>query len=242
MSTVAIIQARMGSERLPGKVLVDIVGEPMLAHVVTRTDRARMVDRVVVATTDASADDPVEVLCRRRGWACFRGSEGDVLDRYYQAAVEHAAATVVRITGDCPLIDPGEIDRVVREYRSGGPFDYTSNWLPPRTFPRGLDTEAFRFDALGRAWREDDNPAWREHVTQYIRRHPERFRLRAVVDDMDRSAIRWTVDTAEDLELVQTMFEHFGHDRFSWRDALAAYEAHPAWARLNRDVAQKEVG
>ena len=239
MNTVAIIQARMGSTRLPGKVLMDVAGEPMLARVVTRTARAEMLDAVAVATSAEPSDDPIATLCDERGWPCFRGSADDVLDRYYRAAEAHGADLVVRITSDCPLIDPGLIDRVVREFHEQAPVDFARNTFPPETFPWGLDVEVMTFAALERAWREAENPAWREDVTVYLYRHPETFRLHAVVNDEDLSWMRWTVDTAEDLALVRTIYGHFGHDRFRWRDVLAAFGEHPEWAEINRGVKHK---
>ena len=157
---VAVIQARMGSTRLPGKVLKPLAGQPVLARVVDRVRRARHVDEVVVATTTLPADDVLADLCRTRGWACERGSEEDLLDRYHAAAAAHHADAVVRITSDCPVIDPGVVDRVVEAFLVQ-PCDYASNTLEPRTFPRGLDTEVFSQAALELAWREDDNPVWR---------------------------------------------------------------------------------
>jgi spore coat polysaccharide biosynthesis protein SpsF len=242
MKVVAIIQARMGSTRLPGKVLADLAGEPMLARVVARTERAATVNQVVVAITGGAGDDVLVDLCDRRGWACFRGSEDDVLDRYYRAGVAYAADVVVRITADCPLIDPAVIDLTVTAFRNGQPeVDYAANVLPPRTFPRGLDTEVVCFDALARAWRDDDDPAWREHVTLYIHRHPELFRLRAVKAEVDHSDLRWTVDTAEDLAFVRLVYDHFGHDRFGMPDVLDVLGTHPEWLSINRDVSQKVV-
>jgi spore coat polysaccharide biosynthesis protein SpsF (cytidylyltransferase family) len=164
MRTVAIIQARMGSTRLPGKVLMDLAGEPMLVRVVNRVRRAERLDEVVVATTASPSDDPIFEGCRQRGWAVERGSEKDVLDRYYRAARAHHADVVVRITADCPFVDAGLIDQVVGAFLGGG-YDYVSNVLEPRTYPRGLDVEVFRFSALEKAWQEDRDPSWREHVT-----------------------------------------------------------------------------
>nr|NIN65969.1 acylneuraminate cytidylyltransferase [Anaerolineae bacterium]NIN96152.1 acylneuraminate cytidylyltransferase [Anaerolineae bacterium] len=163
-NTVAIVQARVGSTRLPGKVLKDLVGLPLLARVVRRTARASRPDEVVVAIPEASTDDSLARLCHAYGWPCFRGSEDDVLDRYYRAATEYGAESVVRITSDCPLVDPGIVDQVVDLFLQGE-WDYVSNTLAPRTYPRGLDVEVFTFDALRLAWKEDSNPAWREHVT-----------------------------------------------------------------------------
>ncbi len=239
--SVAILQARMGSERLPGKVLKDLEGEPMIARVVTRTRRAKGLDRVVVATTTDSSDDAIAGLCTRHGWPFYRGSPTDLLDRYYQAAKIHAAGTVVRITCDCPLTDPELIDRVIGSFREGAPVDYASNTLPPHTFPRGLDVEVFSFAALERAWREDRDPSWREHVTPYLYRHPELFKLRRIADHRDHSALRLTVDTPEDFELTRRIYADLGRDDFTWHEAVALLDAHPDWLELNRHVGQREV-
>ena len=242
MKTVAIIQARMGSTRLPGKVLLDLAGEPMLARVVHRVQRARSLQEVMVATTVQPGDDAIVQLCAAHGWPCARGSQDDVLDRYYQAALASQADIVVRITSDCPLIEPEVIDQVVGALLAGQPeVDYASNVQPPRTFPRGLDIEVLRFDALERAWREDVDPAWREHVTPYLYRHPERFRIHGVFNAVDLSHLRWTVDTPEDLELVRRIYDYFDDDAFSWHDVLALLEQHPDWLEINRTVEQKAV-
>jgi spore coat polysaccharide biosynthesis protein SpsF len=241
---VAIVQARMGSTRLPAKVLEDIAGQPMLARVVERAGRAERVDEVVVATSLDPDDAPIEALCRARGWACFRGSLHDVLDRYRGAARMHEADTIVRVTSDCPLIDPGTIDDVVarRAAQDGGDdgCDYASNTIEPRTFPRGLDAEAFTADALDSAWRDDRDPASREHVTPFLYRHPDRFRLLRVSTEPDRSWMRWTVDVAEDLELVRILYAETGTDA-PWIDVALAMESHPEWGRLNRHVEQRTV-
>lgn len=240
MKVVAIIQARMGSTRLPGKVLLDLVGEPMLARVVKRTRRAQMLDEVVVATTVRPADEAIERLCSERSWPCFQGSEEDVLDRYYQAALAHRAEAVVRITSDCPLIEPEIVDRVVQEFLDAQPdIDYVSNIFPKRMFPRGLDTEVVRFDVLEKVWYEDHDPAWREHVTPYICRHPELFNIHSIANEVDLSHMRWTVDTIEDLEFVQCIYGYFGHDHFSWREVLSVLDEHPKWIEINQKVAQK---
>jgi spore coat polysaccharide biosynthesis protein SpsF len=242
MRTVAIIQARMGSTRLPGKVMMDVIGEPMLFHVVQRVSRARAIDQVVVATTEKSDDDAIVRLCESRSWPCFRGSEDDVLDRYYQAAREHRADVVVRITSDCPVIDPGLVDDVVSEFvRLLPDIDYASNTLDRQTYPRGLDTEVMRLDALEEAWRTAEEQPYREHVTLFIYRHPELFRLHGVYSAEDYSDRRWTVDTPEDLKLIRLIFDHFGDNTFSWRQILEVLEAHPHWQALNRHIVQKSV-
>jgi spore coat polysaccharide biosynthesis protein SpsF len=236
--TTAIIQARMSSTRLPGKVLLDLAGEPMLARAVERTQRAQRIDRVIVATTVEPEDEPIVELCGARGWSVFRGGRDDVLDRYYQAAVTDGADPIVRITSDCPVIDPGIIDRVVG--RLSGVNDYASNINPRRTFPRGLDVEAFTFAALSTAWREDRDPSGREHVTPFLYRHPERFRIALVESDRPEAAShRWSVDTPEDYELLQRIYAHFGSKDFGWLDVLELLKQHPDWTEINRHVEQK---
>ncbi len=242
MRVVAIIQARMGSTRLPGKVLMALAGEPMLARVVNRTRRAGTLDEVIVATTFQPADDAIVGLCAERGCACFRGSEDDVLDRYYQTAAAHEADVIVRITADCPMVESEIIDRAVREFVELQPgVDYASNALPRRTFPRGLDTEVMRFDVLEQAWREDLNLASREHVTPYVQRNPDLFRIHGVMNDVDYSHMRWTVDTYEDLAFVRRIYNYFGHDGFSWQEVLAVLDEHPEWLLVNQHVTQKLV-
>jgi len=237
----AIIQARTGATRLPSKVLEELAGEPMLARVVNRTGRAKTLDAVVVATTVKPADDAIANLCKARGWQLFRGSEDDVLDRYYQTALNYQADIVVRITADCPLIDPEIIDKAINVFLTDYPsLDYVSNSLI-HTFPLGLDVEVMSFTALTRAWNEDTNPAWREHVTPYIQRHPDKFKIRDVTDDKDYSYMRWTVDTIEDLAFVRKVYDHFKNDTFSWREVLELLKEHPEWLEINRDIQQKEL-
>lgn len=241
MKTVAIVQARMGSSRLPGKVFQDIAGAPMLRRVMDRLGRARELDAIVVATTIEPGDAAIEEFCRDAGWMCSRGSETDVLDRYYHAARDAKAGVVVRITSDCPLIDPELVDAIVTTYRARPELDYLSNTIGRRSFPRGLDVEVFSFAALKRAWNEDGDAAWREHVTPYIYRRTDRFRCDTFEQETDHSDRRWTVDTSEDLELVRRIYEHFGHDEFTWQAALQACSQHPEWAELNHHIEQKSV-
>jgi spore coat polysaccharide biosynthesis protein SpsF len=241
MKTCAIVQARMGSTRLPGKVLLDLAGKTVLERVIHRCQRAATLDKVIVATTTNPADNVIAELCVSHHWPCYRGSEGDVLDRYYQASLREQADIVVRITSDCPLIDPEIIDLTVNEFLKSNQIDYVSNTLPPCTFPRGLDVEIFSFKVLAQAWRDDHNPAWREHVTPYIYLHPEIFNLRSVTYQIDYSFMRWTLDTKEDFLLLSKIYDHFGHDDFSWHQVLTVLEQHPQWLGINRQVVQKEI-
>ena len=243
MNIVAIIQARMGSTRLPGKVLQNVGGRTMLAWVVQRTQRATRLDKIVIATTTSPADDAIVAECTRLNVPVFRGDERDVLDRYYRAALKHQADVVVRITSDCPLIEAEIIDQVIRLFETQYPtVDYAANTLSPRTFPRGLDAEVMSFEALACVWQEDQNPVWREHVTPYIYRNPQQFNLQALSNDVDYSAMRWTVDTPEDLELIRRIYDYFGRNDFNWRDVLKLMEQHSEWLEINRAIKQKHVG
>jgi spore coat polysaccharide biosynthesis protein SpsF len=238
LRTIAIIQARTGSTRLPGKVLKDLAGEPMLARVVERTRRARSSHEVVVATSDLPADDAIAQLCVDRGWACFRGSEADVLGRYYQAALEFQADIIVRITSDCPITDPQLIDRhVERLLQRWAEVDLVTNMLQ-QSFPLGLAVEALPFDALVRMNRMSLARELREHVTTLAYVEPEWFQIDNILHTSDLSSLRWTVDTAEDLELVRRIFEFFGNDRFTWEEALSVVQEHPDWAQINNIAAR----
>ncbi len=238
--TVAIVQARMGSTRLPGKVMLPLLGQPVLSRVMRRAGRARTLDEVVVATTTRPDDDAVVALAEREGWPVVRGSETDLLDRYLLAARTHDAEVVVRITSDCPLIDPDVIDATVDAFHAAD-VDYASNTLEPPTYPRGLDVEVVSRPALERAGREDADPAWREHATPFVYRHPELFRLLRVPADDDHSDLRWTLDTPEDYRLISRIYEALDRDDFGWREALALVEANPSWTALNDGVVQKTV-
>jgi spore coat polysaccharide biosynthesis protein SpsF len=263
---VAIIQARMGSTRLPGKVLLDLEGRPMLIWVVERTRRAASIDSVVVATTSEPADDPIMELCRRVGIQFYRGSQFDVLDRYYQTARKFGAQTIVRVTADCPLIDPQVIDRTVDAFfgRTTGfdyqlhyensvlqspgiaedhPYDFAANRLPPpfgRTYPIGLDTEVCSFDALELAWKEATEKHQREHVMPFFYDNLERFRVLLVNHEQDYGSLRWTVDTPQDLDLVRRIFSAFpGRDDFSWLEVLKLFEQQPELALINAQIKAK---
>jgi spore coat polysaccharide biosynthesis protein SpsF len=240
MATIAIVQARMGSTRLPGKVLEVFGGKTALEHCVERTRACPAVDDVIVATTSQPGDDVLVEACRGHGWRWFRGAEHDVLDRYYQAARDAGADDVLRITSDCPLTDPDVVAALVARYRDAA-ADYASTSWPRATFPIGISAELVRFDVLERVWRDDTNPAWREHVTPYIYRHPDRFAIVGLGCEADYTHHRWTLDTPEDAALIRTLFDHFGGRRFGWRDALAAAEAHPAWQAINAAIVQRRA-
>jgi len=238
VKTVAIIQARMASTRLPGKVLVDIAGKPMLYQVASRARQARTLDLVTVATSDGQADDAVAHFCAEVGIPCFRGSENDVLDRYYQAVKRFNADVVVRLTADCPLLDPLVIDKVVQAFHKGD-FDYVSNVLEC-TYPDGLDTEVFWRTTLERAWHEARLTSEREHVTPYIYKHPEMFRLGNVRNGHDLSALRWTVDEPRDLAFVRAVYSHFGTSSFGMQEVLDLLRERPELSCMNAGIERNE--
>ncbi len=260
MRTVAIIQARYGSSRLPGKVLLDIAGKPMLAWVVERTRMAHLLDEVVVATTTDSSDDAVAETCSARGFPFVRGSLYDVLDRYYLAAKETSADVIVRITADCPLIDAGEIDHTLAEFIRRE-ADFAANRLPPpwkRTYPIGLDTEVCTFLALEDAWRNAGQGYEREHVMPYLYMHSPvvdaenfdgwsdlcsgQFRVLYINSKEDLGSQRWTVDTPEDLLFVRQVFSRLeGRDDFTWQDVLQLLKREPQLLQINAVVQPKTV-
>jgi spore coat polysaccharide biosynthesis protein SpsF len=237
MRTIAIIQARMGSTRLPGKVLHEIAGQTMLARVVLRLRATQRVDDIVVATSTAHDDDAVvtaaEQLCV--GW--HRGSERDVLARFVGAARAYRAGSIVRITADCPLLDPAVVDQVIEALT--GEIDYASN-THDRRFPRGLDVEAMHRDTLERIARLGTSTAAREHVTAFVMEAPALFRVAQVRAEHDDSDLRWTVDTEEDLAMVRTLYGELGlaDDARPYREVVAAVRERPALAS-NTHVAQK---
>jgi len=239
---VAIIQARMGSSRLPGKVLRDIHGKPMLAWVVERARKARSLSEAMVATTTDPADDIIEQVCRQMGIACFRGSVFDVLDRYYQAARETEADVIVRITADCPLIDPDLIDQVVERFFEEK-ADFAANRLPPpyqRTYPIGLDVEVVSFNALQRAWQEATEKHEREHVLPYLYELPGRFNILTVDHEKNLGSYRWTVDTIQDLQFVQAIFALLpDRESFTWLDVLKIVEDNPHLSEINAGITHK---
>jgi spore coat polysaccharide biosynthesis protein SpsF len=240
MRVVAIVQARMGSTRLPGKVLKDIGGDTMLARVVRRTLRASLLNQTVVATTAEPSDDAIVAECKRLEVPVFRGDEQDVLDRYYQAAREYEAEVVVRITSDCPFIDPEMVDQVMHAFLEEKP-DYAGNTLV-RAYPRGVIPEVMAMSALTQAWREASEAYQRVHVTPYIYQHPRRFRLLAVMGEADYGDHRWTVDTPEDLEFARAVYACLGNnDAFSWLDMLSVLAQKPELMELNRCVKQKPL-
>lgn len=234
-----IVQARLGSTRLPGKVLRPVLGRPLLDFQLERLARITHPHVTAMATTVDPRDDPLVRFASERAIPVVRGPEDDVLTRYALAADELGATVVVRVTSDCPLLDPMVADAVIERFMVGD-VDYASNTIR-RTYPRGLDVEVVSADALAIASREASRGWDREHVTPYVYGHPERFRLAQVTTDSDRSAERWTVDTPEDLALVERILGALYpvDPAFGWLDVVALLDRHPDWRRLNADVAQK---
>lgn len=243
MSVVAISQARMGSTRLPGKVLMRAFGRTLLDWHIQRVKRARYIDKVVVATTTQAADDAICAEAERLGAAVFRGAEDDVLARYVGAARSVDARIVVRVTSDCPLIDPAVIDDTVRTFlEAKPPADYASNRMP-QTYPRGMDTEVLSRDTLEEADREARDAPDREHVTLFVWRQPQRYRLVNAPYCRDVSQHRWTVDTPEDFALIERILEGVAPSMpdFTLEDCLSYLARHPELERINRHIEQKKV-
>lgn len=209
---VAVVQARMTSTRLPGKILMDLGGKPVVLRVLERLARARELQGVVLATSTDPSDDPVADLVEAAGTPVVRGSLRDVLDRYRLAAETHPCDAVVRITADCPLIDPTVVDDVVRRWRAEEGADYVANTVEPRTFPKGLDTEVVVRDVLMTAAAEATDPYDREHVTPFVRARPDRFPQVGVYHNPPYGDVRVTLDTEEDLRVLRALVDHVGPD------------------------------
>lgn len=230
---VAIVQARMGSQRLPGKTLMDICGKSLLEHIIQRIKRAKLIDRIVIATTTNSEDDVIVELANRLSVWVFRGSVSDVLDRYYRCAIEYDAEIIVRITADDPFKDPFILDKVLRVFIEND-CDYVSNTLKP-TYPLGLDVEVFSFKALEKMWQKARSSEEREHVTLFIENHLEDFKVTNVENDSDFSYLRWTLDTIQDLEFTRTIYKSLYNDGeiFLMEDILYLLKNNPEVEKIN---------
>jgi len=233
MKIIAIIQARMGATRLPGKMMKDLSGQPVVAHVINRVKMAASINELWLATTIREQDNVLAVWAEEHSVRCFRGSENNVLDRYYQTALKAEADVVVRITADCPLLDYQIVDQVVNKYLEGG-SDYVCNTQPP-TFPDGLDVEIFSFGALEKAWKEAKLKSEHEHVTPYIWKQPKIFKIKNVNNSDDLSHHRWTLDTPEDLELIRKVVKEMSrYDGYCGLECiLQIIEKHPDWQEIN---------
>ncbi|MBI3307202.1 MAG: glycosyltransferase family protein [Candidatus Omnitrophica bacterium] len=243
MRTLSIVQARMGSTRLPGKTLLKIKGKPMIVHGLERLKKCRLIDHIILATSNLKEDRVLLDTARKLGIEGFAGNEQDVLDRYWQVARPHNPEAVVRCTGDCPLLDPFVTDQVIEQHFKNKK-DYTSNTLT-RSFPRGYDTEVFRFSALERAAREAREPFEREHVTPYIFGHPEIFSLDEVIAKPAYHApgLRLTVDTKEDFEFISAIFNGL-YDKnpfFGVKEVMSFLAKNPKLTQINTYVQQKPM-
>ncbi len=238
IETTAIIQARMGSARLPGKVLLEVEGKPLICYLLERVAAAKSIGKVIVATSTEPMDDPIAKLCKEKNVACYRGNHEDVLDRYYQAARQFKLERIVRLTADCPLIDPKIIDSLVSVYIKGD-YDYVANTTPPKwTFPIGMDVEVFSFNALERAWHDEKDPDQREHVTFHLWKNPNKFSLFRVDLEVDLSKYRLAVDYPNDFEIVKLILKNLYHENplFTMEDIIEFLKSGPKISKMNTDL------
>lgn len=242
MKVVAIIQARMGSTRLPGKILKTVLGKPLLSYQLERLNECCTLNEIIIATTTKQADDVIAAFCEKSNVPVYRGSEEDVLARYYEAAKKYEADVIVRITSDCPIIDPEIVDKVVKCYLNDPIYDYVSNTME-RCYPRGMDTSLVPFKTLEKVYLQSTDPLDREHVTRYIYQRPEQYKLLSVKEDNDYSDYRWTVDTIEDYEVVRKIIETLYpmNPHFTMYDALELLKNYPEWKKINEHIEQKKV-
>lgn len=245
MKTGIIIQARMTSTRLPGKVMLELCGRPVLKQLIERLKHTEHQIPIIIATTDNETDNVIADFAVKELLGLFRGSEKDVLSRYYLAAKNYDLDTVVRITSDCPLYDPFVLDEMLELFSHEKDLDYLSNTLNNRTYPRGLDTEIFTFGALEKSYYEAKDADCREHVTPYIYRNTDKFKLKEYLSPENHSELRWTLDTKEDYKLIQTIYQNL-YDKnadhfFSYQEVLEAYQTHPEWKKINAAIEQKKV-
>jgi spore coat polysaccharide biosynthesis protein SpsF len=240
---VCIIQARVGSTRLPNKIFLDLEGKPVLAHDIERVKKSKLINKIVIASPDSAENDIIENYVKENypDTGVYRGSENDVLDRYYQAAVKFSADIIIRITSDCPLIDGKEIDKVIKAIVEKN-VDYAANVLGKRTYPRGMDTEVFTFLTLEKIWNKAVEEPEREHVTLYLHKHPNEFSTFNVEDENDNSGLRLTLDEKDDYELIRTVYEKLYSVKpdFDLNDILKLFKEYPDLAKINQNVEQKK--
>lgn len=247
MKIVAIIQARMGSTRLPGKVMMKISGKTVLEHVITRVKQSKFINEIIIATTVKSDDDAIVEESKRLGVNYYRGSEDDVLSRYYYAAEEYNADVVIRITSDCPLIDPEILDQMICKFKNlynDNKVDYLSNTIE-RTFPRGLDAEIFSFKILEEAFHNAEKTYEKEHVTPYIYENPDIFKLVGYKNNIDYSDHRWTLDTPEDFEFIKKIYGSLynnNNNKLIRFDYIINYlKLYPEYLQINSNIDQKKL-
>jgi len=243
MKTVIIVQARMTSTRLPGKVLKEVLGKSLLEYQLERLKRVKLADDIIIATTENATDLPIVALCKKLNVNYFRGSEHDVLARYYHAAKGYEAGIVIRITADCPVIDPQIVDNIIRFYIDNrNVYDYVSTG--DDSYPRGMNTEVFSFKVLEEAFVYAVKEYEREHVTPYMYQHPEKYKVGILPYKEDESQHRWTVDTPEDFALIKKMIENLYPLKkdFDLEDCLDLVNRYPEWSQINEHVKQKKLG
>lgn len=237
---VAIIQARMGSSRLPGKTLVDILGKPLLYHIVQRIKASKYIDEIIIATTTESIDQAIVKFAKENDLLFYMGSVNDVLDRFYNASIRVNADIVVRITADDPFKDPVIIDKVITYLITHPELDYASNTIKP-TYPEGLDVEVLRFNALKNAYENAKLRSEREHVTPYVWKNPEKFNIANIENDKDLSYYRWTLDYEEDLEFVRKVYSGiYKGEVFLLDDILFFLKENPHISNLNKGIVRNE--
>lgn len=244
MKVLAIIQARMGSTRLPGKVMKEVLGKPLLEYQIERIKRSRFINHIIIATTMKEHEQPIINLCTRLSVDFYRGSEDDVLSRYFEAANYYKGEVIIRLTSDCPLIDPHTIDTIISKYlENPNQYDYVSNTLN-RTYPRGFDVEVFSMKALTQAYNDAVHAADREHVTPYIYHHPNKFKLANVNHSNNLSSYRLTVDTKADLDLITriitTLYSH-NNIQFRLEDIVQLLQENQDWSLINAHIEQKKL-
>lgn len=234
----AIIQTRMGSSRLPGKVLLKLDDKSVLDYVIEQVKHCNLVNKIIIATTDLSEDDIIVQNSKHNSVECFRGHPTDVLDRYYQCAKEYTLSTIVRITSDCPFIDPQVVDNAIKTFTES-PCDYLSN-NKPRTFPYGLDVEVFSFDALENAWRNAHLPSEREHVTSFIYKNSDKFRICNIKFHDDYSMLRLTIDRVNDFKLMQIVVSKIKNRPILLNDITEMYHKNSSLFKMNQDYVTDE--
>lgn len=243
MNIIGIVQARMGSTRLPGKVLKKVNGIPLLQYQIERMKKSKLIDELVIATTEDAIEEPILNLCAKLGIPIFRGSEKDVLDRYYGASQKYNADVIVRMTSDCPLIDPIIVDQVIQYYLDNE-YDYVSN-TQLRTFPRGMDTEVFSRKLLEQAQINAKNEYEREHVTPYFYENPDKYSIGQLINrEKDSSHYRLTVDTEDDFSLISIILKDLypENQSFDLELILAKLEKEPHLVEINKHIQQKKLG
>lgn len=240
IKVLALLQARTTSTRLPEKVLLPLLGKPMILRQIERLQRTKLIDQLTVVTSAEDSDDKLANVCAENGIHCFRGSLNDVLDRFFQAASKVNPVHVLRLTADCPLADPELIDQIIQYYLMGE-YDYASNTIQP-TFPDGLDVEIFSYKCLERAWKEAELPSQREHVTPYIYRQDSGFKVGHYKADQDFSQLRWTVDEAKDFKLIEQIYSSLYpvNPAFTTEDILTLLKENAELQTVNTDIIRNE--